>query len=157
VDDPDAAVLFAQAHRLIEDEADPFAADETLLRCLAVLVTRHAGLTPLALGSESGPVRRAMALIEQRYGDELSLDLLAREAGLPRHLLIRAFRREIGATPHSYLVNRRALAAGAMLRSGATPSDAALAVGFFDQSHLTRAFKARFGVTPGAYRAAFIS
>lgn len=157
VDDPDAAVLFAQAHRLIEDGADPLAADETLLRCLTVLVTRHAGLTPLALGSESGPVRRAMALIEQRYGDELSLDFLAREAGLPRHLLIRAFRRETGATPHSYLVNRRALAAGAMLRSGATPSDAALAVGFFDQSHLTRAFKARFGVTPGAYRAAFIS
>jgi AraC-like DNA-binding protein len=92
-----------------------------------------------------------------RFAEDLTLDVLAREAGLPRHLLIRAFRREAGATPHSYLVNRRALAARALLRSGATPSDAAVAVGFFDQSHLTRAFKARFGVTPGAYRAAFLS
>jgi AraC-like DNA-binding protein len=27
-------------------------------------------------------------------------------------------------------------------------------VGFCDQAHLTRAFKARIGVTPGAYRKA---
>jgi AraC-like DNA-binding protein len=157
VRDPEAAALFEEAHRLIEGGADAFAADEALLRCLALLVTRHAGMHALPLGRESDPVRRAMAVIDARYGEALSLDVLSGAAGLPRHLLIRAFRRETGATPHSYLVNRRALAAGALLRGGATPSEAALAVGFFDQSHLTRAFKARFGVTPGAYRAAFLS
>ena len=157
VDDPEAAALFGRAHRLIEDGRDPLAADEALLRCFALLVTRHAGRQLLTLGRESGAIRRAVTLIDQRYEEDLSLDQLSREAGLPRHLLIRAFRKETGATPHSYLVNRRALAAGALLRTGATPSDAALAVGFFDQSHLTRAFKARFGVTPGAYRTAFLS
>jgi AraC-like DNA-binding protein len=100
-------------------------------------------------------VARARAAMDQRFGDDLSLEVLAEEAGLPRHLLIRAFRRETGTTPHAYLVNRRVLAAGQLMRTGVMPSDAALAVGFFDQSHLTRAFKARFGVTPGAYRAAF--
>jgi len=34
------------------------------------------------------------------------------------------------------------------------PGDVAAATGFCDQPHLTRAFKARFGVTPGAFRAA---
>jgi AraC-like DNA-binding protein len=157
VDDPEAALLFGRAHRLIEAGTDPLAADEALLRSLGLLVTRHAGLRPLVLGRESGAIRKAAALIDQRYGEDLSLDVISQAAGLPRHLLIRAFRKETGATPHSYLVNRRALAAGALLRDGASPSDAALAVGFFDQSHLTRAFKSRFGVTPGAYRAAFLS
>lgn len=156
VDDPEAAGLFARAHGLIEDGGDALAADEALLRCLALLVTRHAGLQPLALGCESGAIRKAVALIGERYHEDLSLEAIAQAAGLPRHLLIRAFRKETGATPHAYLVNRRAIAARALLRTGLPPSEVALAVGFFDQSHLTRAFKARFGVTPGAYRAAFL-
>jgi AraC-like DNA-binding protein len=155
VRDPEAMALFTSAHRRLDEGGDALGADEALLRTLALLVGRHGGLRPLALGREQGPVARARAVIDERYDEDLSLDLLAREAGTPRHLLIRAFRRETGATPHAYLVNRRALAARTLLRAGQLPSEAALAVGFFDQSHLTRAFKARFGVTPGAYRVAF--
>jgi AraC-like DNA-binding protein len=155
VHDPEGAALFVAAHRLMDAGTDPLGADEALLRALAVVVTRHAGISPQPLGREPGPVARACALVEERFADDLSLDDLAAEAGLPRHLLIRAFRRETGATPHSHLVNRRVLEARRLLRTGATPADTALAVGFFDQSHLTRAFKARHGVTPGAYRAAF--
>lgn len=155
VPDAEGAALFEAAHRLMETGSDPLAAEETLLRALARLVVRHAGVRPRRLGQETGPVARACRLVEERLSDDLSLDDLSAAAGLPRHLLIRAFRRETGTTPHSYLVNRRVLAARALLQSGAMPADAALAVGFFDQSHLTRAFKARYGVTPGVYRAAF--
>lgn len=155
VRDPDGAALFVAAHRLMDAGTEPLAAEEALLRAMALAVARHAGVRPQRLGCEAGPVARACALIEGRYADDLSLDDLAAAARLPRHLLIRAFRRETGATPHSYLVNRRVLAARAMLQAGAAPADVALAVGFFDQSHLTRAFKARYAVTPGAYRAAF--
>ena len=35
-----------------------------------------------------------------------------------------------------------------------TAREVAAATGFCDQPHLTRAFKARLGVTPGAFRAA---
>lgn len=157
VRDPEGAGLFVAAHRLVEAGTDGLAAEEALLRALAMLVTRHAGVRPLALGREPGPVTRARTLIEARFADDLSLGDLAVAAGLPRHLLIRAFRQETGTTPHAYLVNRRVLAARHLLRCGAAPSEVALAVGFFDQSHLTRAFKARFGVTPGAYRAAYLS
>lgn len=155
VRDPEGVSLFLLAHEALEAGADPLLAEETLLRALSLLVSRHAGLPLRPLGAEAGPVARARALIEARFADALSLDDLARAAGLPRHLLIRAFRRETGTTPHSYLVNRRTLAARALLRDGTGPAEVALAVGFFDQSHLTRAFKARHGVTPGAYRAAF--
>lgn len=155
VRDPDGVALFLSAHRALEQGEDPLLGEETLLRAMALLVSRHGDLPLRPLGSESSPVAKARALIDARYGDTLSLDDLSRAAGLPRHLLIRAFRKETGTTPHSYLVNRRTLAARQLLRTGTSPADAALAVGFFDQSHLTRAFKARHGVTPGAYRAAF--
>jgi AraC-like DNA-binding protein len=146
VRDPEGAALFAAAHRLMQSATDGFAADETLLRVMALLVSRHGGVRPQPLGRELGPVSRARALIDARFSDDLSLDDLAAAAALPRHLLIRAFRRETGATPHSYLVNRRVLEARSLLRAGISPAD---------QSHLTRAFKARHGVTPGAYKAAF--
>jgi AraC-like DNA-binding protein len=40
-----------------------------------------------------------------------------------------------------------------LLRSGESPSLIAVQCGFADQAHLTRAFKARLGVTPGQYKA----
>jgi AraC-like DNA-binding protein len=51
-------------------------------------------------------------------------------------------------------VDRRFRAARRRLERGEPPGDVAAACGFFDQSHLNRVFKARMGVTPGAYRAA---
>jgi AraC-like DNA-binding protein len=43
-----------------------------------------------------------------------------------------------------------------LLKRGTSPADTAASVGFADQAHLTRAFKARLGVSPGAYRRAHL-
>jgi AraC-like DNA-binding protein len=153
--DPIGAALFAQAHQALAARDDTLLIEETLWRAVAHCLVRYAGSPIDAWRRESGPVARARALIDQRYRDDHGLADLAAAARLPRHQLIRAFRRETGFTPHSYLVHRRVLAAKASLRHGLSPSEAAIDAGFFDQSHLTRAFKARLGVTPGAYRAAF--
>jgi AraC-like DNA-binding protein len=44
-------------------------------------------------------------------------------------------------------------AARALLSRGKPASEVAFAVGFADQSHFVRRFKATVGVTPGRYRA----
>jgi AraC-like DNA-binding protein len=49
-------------------------------------------------------------------------------------------------------MNRRVNAARQQLGRGDSPAEVALACGFFDQSHLSRVFKAHTGVTPGVYR-----
>ena len=54
-------------------------------------------------------------------------------------------------SPHRYQVGRRLARAQKMIAEGATLSDAAAATGFADQSHLTRHFSARFGLTPGRW------
>jgi AraC-like DNA-binding protein len=52
--------------------------------------------------------------------------------------------------PRARDTSRRKLAE---IAHGALLADAAYAVGFADQSHMTRHFKARFGLTPGRYAA----
>lgn len=156
VEDPDGAALFAAAHHAIEDGEDLLAGEEMLLRFYALCLARHADLSVRPVGAEAGPVARARELFEARYEEDLSLADLARLTGLPRHHLIRAFRQETGLTPHAYLVDVRVRRARERLRRGEMPGDVAAATGFCDQPHLTRAFKARFGVTPGAFRAAHL-
>ncbi|CAH1664832.1 AraC family transcriptional regulator [Chelatococcus asaccharovorans] len=170
VHDPAGVSLFVAAHAAMDARGDIQAGDtqagdtqagdiqageELLYRAYAHCLTHHARLTPRsATGREADRVARLGRLIAECYADDLSLSRLAAEAGLPRHRLIRAFRRETGLTPHAFLVDRRVIAAQGELRRGATPAEAAAATGFCDQAHLTRAFKARIGITPGAYRAA---
>ena len=154
VHDPEGAALFARAHRLLEEGGDALAGEEALLRAFGAMLARHADLSVVSVGREDGPVARVKRVIEARYEEDLALADLARLAGLPRHHLIRAFRRETGLTPHAYLVDVRVRRARERLRRGEAPGEVAAATGFCDQPHLTRAFKARLGVTPGAFRAA---
>ena len=154
VQDPAGAALFSAAHRLLEDGTDALAGEEALLRAYGHMLARHADLNVQAVGREDGPVARTRRAIEARYEEDLSLADLAALAGLPRHHLIRAFRRETGLTPHAYLIDVRVRRARERLRRGESLGEVAAATGFCDQPHLTRAFKARLGVTPGAFRAA---
>lgn len=86
-------------------------------------------------------------------GDGETLATLARRAGLSRWQLIRAFAAATGLTPHAWLLDQRVQRARELLREGRLSlSEIALTTGFADQSHFSRAFKARTAVTPGRYR-----
>jgi AraC-like DNA-binding protein len=49
----------------------------------------------------------------------------------------------------------RAALARSMIRRGQSLADATIECGFADQSHMTRMFSRKYGVTPGAYAEAF--
>ncbi|RWC58206.1 AraC family transcriptional regulator [Mesorhizobium sp.] len=155
VKDLPGSALFFEAHRAWEDSHCPLEAEELMLRSYRHCLSRHARIALKRAGAEEGPVARAAAVMSERFDEKLTLAELVREARLPRQRLIEAFHRDTGFTPHAYLINRRVDAAKAMLRRGHDPVDVAAASGFADQAHLIRIFKARIGVTPGAYQAAF--
>jgi len=154
VRDPDGARLFSDAHAALEHGLDALEGEELLLRAYGRLLVLHADIHPAPLSREPGTMARVRDAIEQRYAESLTLAELADIARLSTYHLIRVFRAEFSLTPHAYLVDVRVRRARDLLRAGLAPADVALCVGFADQAHLTRAFKARVGVAPGAYRRA---
>jgi len=70
----------------------------------------------------------------------------------PVHLA-RVFRQAWGCSPGDLLRWRRVEQAGGLLRrEQLSMADVAVTVGFADQSHMSRAFQAQYGMTPGSYR-----
>lgn len=154
MDDPEVAARLGAAHTLMEACAPRLAVDEAFTTALSLMVARHSASEPRGrrLGREAGPIRRARRHIDDLYMQDLTLEGLAGVAGLSRYHFLRAFRRDVGVTPHAYLTSRRIAAAKAFLAGAEPLSEVALACGFYDQSHFSRAFKGCTGVTPGQYR-----
>ena len=95
------------------------------------------------------------AWLDDHCTGHVSLEELSRMAGRSKYSLIRAFTRERGITPYSYLMAARVGEAKRLLEAGTAPAEAALEAGFSDQSHLTNQFKRLIGLTPGQYAAIF--
>ncbi|WP_236024808.1 AraC family transcriptional regulator [Arenibaculum pallidiluteum] len=154
VRDPAAFEAFVAAHRRLEEDPEPLAGDEAMVRAYALILARHGGEAPPDQARPAGgAVDRVREYLDEQYAEPIELATLAEIAGLTRHHLIRLFKRRTGLTPHAYLTDCRVRAARRRLVAGETPAEVAVACGFFDQSHLTRAFKARTGISPGAFRA----
>ena len=86
--------------------------------------------------------------IRTRLNETIPLDELAQNAGMDRYTLIRRFGRQFNTTPHSWQIMLRVNEARCLLEKGMSITEAALEVGFYDQSHFTKIFKETFGVTP---------
>jgi AraC-like DNA-binding protein len=131
---------------------------DDLRRLLASLVeTACAGVRePSTRTLPGGPLRPEIAcarrIIQDRFARALSLGALAGEVGLSKFHLLRLFRQEVGTTPHAYQLHLRISRARELLDAHASAAEVALACGFADQAHFTRAFKRIVGYTPGAFK-----
>ena len=93
-------------------------------------------------------VKKSLELINDCIDENISLDTLALNCNLSKYHFLRVFKKEIGLTPHSFIINERLNRANNLIKEGITISEASLLVGFNDQSHFTRNFKKYFGYTP---------
>jgi AraC family transcriptional regulator len=132
---------------------------EALATVLSVHLIRHyseAGQTAHELTPAHRAVSAAVHFIREHYAQEVKLSDMADAAGVSTFHLTRLFKKTVGMSPHQYLVEVRVHSAHALLASGAerpTLAEVAAAVGFSDQSHLTRQFKRILGTTPKKARA----
>jgi AraC family transcriptional regulator len=108
-----------------------------------------------ALPVATAPAARAIQFIQERFADDIALADIAAAARVSPYHLVRVFKQATGVSPHQYLIQVRVNNARALLMAGAgkrSVADVAEAVGFADQSHLTRHMKRLLGVTPGEVR-----
>ena len=129
---------------------------ETLLLALAVRHGRARLPNQAYRDGDAMTVARIREILHAQYDRDIRLDELARETGRSRFQVNRVFQAATGMPPHRYLTNIRLEQARALLAAGESPAEVAAAVGFADQSHLSRRFKAAYGVTPGRFQAVYL-
>ena len=97
--------------------------------------------------------RKAVAYIEERLAEPISLAALADLVGLSSCYFCRAFRRSFGMPPQRYQLAKRVERAKALLtKHAASVTDVGLSVGYNDASAFCTAFRRVTGLTPSAYR-----
>ena len=86
------------------------------------------------------------------YMHPITLDELANVAALSPWHFQRQFKAHFHVTPHQMLMAVRLWRAKEFLTRGMPAAEVAAATGLTDQSHLTRAFTQRYGITPVRYQ-----
>jgi AraC family transcriptional regulator len=102
----------------------------------------------------TNPAQKALWFIESHFADDISLDDIARVAGVSRFHMVRAFGDAAGIPVMRYLRLRRLSEAARALAAGAPDIlSLALEAGYGSHEAFTRAFREQFGLTPEAVRA----
>lgn len=102
---------------------------------------------------DTAAVAGAAEIIEREFGSPIGLATLAEHVGLHPVHLARIFRRTYKRSIGVFIQGRRVQAVSrALLETDRAIAKIAADCGFFDQSHLTRVFKAVTGTTPKEYR-----
>jgi AraC family transcriptional regulator len=113
---------------------------------------RHRGDQRFRGGLPGGALRRVRAYIDGHIGERISLEQLARQAGVSRFHFARQFRLSTGESPMGYLRRVRIERSKSILQTRHTTiAEVAARLGFSDQSHFTRIFGRLVGVSPGNF------
>lgn len=126
----------------------------SLLELMAQLFTRGGDLRPEAVrgGLGDSECQRVRDYCIAHLAERITLDDLAALCVMSRFQFLRRFRSSFGVTPHNWLLRLRLERACSLLAvGGRTIAELAQEVGFYDQSHFTRAFRTAFGVAPTRY------
>ena len=141
--------------QLIETGQDDLEAETMLYETLLEVIQKYGDfISPLpARVSKSGAsIAAAQQFLMEHLFDKITLEELASHSGLSPYHFLREFRKQYGMPPHSYQLQQRINEAKRLLAKGTSIADTAMQVGFADQSHFTRKFKALVGTTPRQYQ-----
>ena len=89
-----------------------------------------------------------MRYIDRHLSEDLDMDSLAEKFFISKFHMMRLFRAETGFTIHTYLMQRRLLAARQLIESGMRATEACYRCGFRSYYSFTRAYNKHFGSTP---------
>ena len=112
-----------------------------------------AGSRLAGLDNDRAKVDIARDMLLANLGNPPTIEMLAREVGLPQRRLSEAFRAATGMTILEWLLDQKLLFACQLLAEGALSlKEISFRVGYAHRSSFAEAFARRFGVPPSQYR-----
>lgn len=98
-------------------------------------------------------VRRSLRLIQERMGENMEMEMLARSVGLSRPHFFKLFKQYMGVTPNVYMNTLRSeRAIDELMSTDKSVTDIAFDLGFSSQASFTRFFSSNVGIAPSDYR-----
>ncbi len=116
--------------------------------------TQPSGATGWLAGLQDPQLGPLLTAIHAKPGDDWSVAVMARRAGMSRTRFIQRFQEQIGVAPGQWMVQWRIAVAQRALREGSDLAGAAERAGYASEASFSRAFKRVAGVSPGAWRRA---
>ena len=108
--------------------------------------------------AEHEPLRDLQAHVLEHPADDLSVETLARRAGMSPRNFARVFTRQVGTTPARFVATARVETARRLLEESADPLETICSrSGLGTLESMRRAFLRIVGIPPGQYRARFNS
>jgi AraC family chemosensory pili system transcriptional regulator ChpD len=129
-------------------------AEERLLMALADAVSTHRGGVPVPDYKGRGLVVAAQEWLAECLQDAPDLEQLGTAFGVSKFQVLRAFQKDTGLTPRQWAMQLRTRRSQGLLRAGLPAVAVAHELGFADQSHFNRHFRAAYGLAPGAFQRA---
>lgn len=95
---------------------------------------------------------QALTFLDTHFMTKISISDLAKQMHVDRSYLCRLFRKYVGMSPRQYLTELRLhKALLMMIEQKYTLAEAAFCVGYADTASFSRAFRERYGMSPGKY------
>ena len=109
---------------------------------------QEGAMNPSPVTPEDPRVLEWMDFLDRNLSEDLDMDQLAEHFFVSKFHMMRLFKAETGFTVHTYLMQRRLLAARNLIEKGMRATEACYRCGFRSYSSFTRAYSKHFGTTP---------
>ncbi len=97
-------------------------------------------------------IKDVKKILDDNVDMNISLSKIAKKVNLNESYLSRSFKKNYGLSPRNYVLNQRINKAKELLDSGLEIVDIAQELGFYDQAHFYKNFKAVYSITPKEYQ-----
>lgn len=122
-----------------------------ILACIARYAASHGGSE--ASTHASSYVKTAVQYIRSNYGENVSVDKLAKLLSLDRKYFSRIFKEVMKVSPNAFIANYRISKAKELLqRPDLSINEISISLGYGNQFSFSRAFKSNTNVSPTEYR-----
>lgn len=93
-------------------------------------------------------INHSIEFLHENFLNDISLDFIAKQSNLSKYHFIKIFKKQIGITPHQYILALKIEYAKTLINLKMPLSQIAYECGFSDQSHFIRTYKKMHGFTP---------